>query len=155
MVILPHAIAPGIRQLRRRAVVLVDVIVGAVILGVALAVMVGILGRSIAAQTQGEQLQTAASLLDEQLNLVLAQGADSYGSRFGLEGTCDPPFQSFRYRLSFNTPPPGRPYEVTATISWVSNGRDASVSATTLIAPRLGDDPDPIRQPDEQVERQP
>lgn len=140
---------------RRRAVVLVDVIIGTVILGVALAVLVGILGRSISAQTRGEQLQTAAALLDEQLNLVLMRGPDNYASRFGLEGDCDAPFQAFRYRLQFRSPAAGRPYEVSATISWTSDGRPVSVEASTLIAPRLGDDPDPQRQPDQVIEREP
>jgi len=150
--------APGpcpARSRRCRAVVLVDVIVGSVILGVALAVMIGVLGRSISAQTRGEQLETAAALVDEQLNLVLMRGPDSYASRFGLEGECDPPFQAFRYRLSFTTPPPGRPYEVTAAVLWSSGGREQSAIASTMIAPRLGDDPDPLRQPDQQVERLP
>ena len=138
-----------------RGVVLVDVIVGAVLLGVALAVMIGILGRSITAQTQGERLQTAASLIDEQLNLVLMRGPDSYGSRFGLEGPCDAPFEDYHYSLTFSNPSPARPYEVTATISWESGGRVVSESVTTLIAPRLGDDPDPVRQPEQPVERIP
>ncbi len=140
---------------RRRAVVLVDVIVGSVILGVALAVMIGALGRSISAQSRGEQLQTAAALLDEQLNLVLMRGPDSYASRFGLEGVCDPPFDAFRYRLDVAAPIPGRAYEVTATILWDAGGREMSASASTMIAPRLGDEPDPIRRPDQQVERLP
>jgi len=54
--------------------------------------MVGILGRCLTAQTEGEQLQSAAMLLDEQLNLVLMEGADGYSSRFGNEGVCDDPF---------------------------------------------------------------
>jgi hypothetical protein len=145
----------GRRAVARRGVVLVDVIVGAVILGVALAVMIGILGRSVSAQAEGEQLEHAADLLDEQLSLVLVRGPDDYASRFPLEGECDPPFQNFRYRLTFNSPPAGRPYEVRAEVSWVSAGRPHVASVATLIAPRLGDEPDPIRQPDAVVERLP
>ena len=143
------------RRAHRRAVILVDVIVGAVLLGVALVVMIRILGTSITAQSRGEQLQTAADLLDEQFNLVLMRGPDNYGSRFGLEGPCDPPFQDYTYRLTFKSPPPGRPYEVTAAISWTSSGVPHTEEATTLIAPHLGDDPDPLRTPDQPVEREP
>lgn len=139
----------------RHAVVLVDVIVGAVLLGIALAVMLGILGRSITAQSRGEELQTAAALLDEQLNLVLMRGPDNYAGRFPVEGPCDAPFQAYSYRLSFKSAAPGLAYEVTATVSWNSGGRVQSADASTLIAPRLGDDPDPLRTPDQVVERQP
>lgn len=139
----------------RRAVVLVDVIVGAVLLGIALAVMLGILGRSITAQARGEELQTAAALLDEQLNLVLMRGPDNYAGRYPVEGACDAPFQDYSFRLTLKAPAPAHAYEVTATVSWVSGGRVQSVDASTLIAPRLGDDPDPLRTPDQPVERLP
>lgn len=145
---------PATRSIARRSgVVLVDVIVGTVILGVALAVLVGILGRCLSAQTDGEQLQTAAMLLDEQLNLVLMHGADGYSSRFGNEGACDEPFGAFQYKLDITPQSPGLPYIVKATVTWNSSGRSRSASVSTLIAPRLGDDPDPIRTLDTPVER--
>lgn len=140
-------------QIGRAGVVLVDVIVGTVILGVALAVLIGILGRSLAAQGDGEHLQTAAMLIDEQMNLVLARGPDNYGSRYETEGFCDPPFGAYRYQLNVKPQTPGRPYAVKATVMWASGGRERSASVSTLIAPRLGDDPDPIRTLDTPVER--
>lgn len=137
----------------RRGVALVDVIVATVILGIALGVLLNILGRSIDAQSTGEKLQTAAALLDEQLNLVLMRGPDNYASRYPTDGTCDAPFTDYRYKLTIHAAGGGQPYEVTAAVLWTVGGRERSVEATTLIAPRLGDDPDPVRTPDAVVER--
>jgi len=136
-----------------RGVALVDVIVATVILGIALGVLLNILGRSIDAQSTGEKLQTAASLLDEQLNLVLMRGPDNYASRYPTEGICDAPFTDYRYKLTIRSASGGQPYEVAASVLWTVGSRERSVEATTLIAPRLGDDPDPVRTPDAVVER--
>lgn len=137
----------------RRAMMLADIIVAVVMLGAALAVMVGMAGRALMAQRSGEQFSVAAMLLDEQLNLVLARGADNYASRFPVEGDCDPPFQSFRYKLEITGGQSGEAYRVIATVYWPAQGRQQSVTVETLIAPRLGDDPDPDRRPKETVDR--
>lgn len=136
-----------------RGIVLIEAIVGSVLIGVALAVIVGLGARAISQQAEGEQLRIAAMMLDEQLNLVLARGPDQYESRFGLTGVCDPPFATFRYELSIEGGVGGRPYDVTATVFWLAGGAQRSESASTLIAPRLGDEPDPDRRPTEEVSR--
>jgi hypothetical protein len=141
---------------RNSGVVLVDAIVGAILVAVALAVMLGLAGRSIATQADGERLRVAAMLLDEQLQLVLARGPDAYASRFGLTGVCEEPFTGYRWQLRFEGGTGGSPYTVTATIGWSEiSGRERSESVATLVAPRLGDEPDPERRPDEPVERWP
>lgn len=141
------------RHIQSRGVVLIDSIVAAVLLGVALAVMIGLGGRAISSQKTGEELQTAAMLLDEQLNLVLARGADDYASRFPTRGQCDKPFERFEYSLDFSEGQSGDAYRVVATILWTVGGKQRSESVETLIAPRLGDDPDPVRRPDQAVNR--
>lgn len=137
----------------RRGIVLVDAIVASILLGVSLSVIIGLAGTSISAQTQGEELQTAAMLLDEQLSLVLARGPDSYGSRFNVEGDCDPPFERFQYRLDISGGNGGDAYHVVATVTWKTGGRSRSESVETYIAPRLGDEPDPDRRPQQNVDR--
>ena len=136
-----------------RAFALVDIVVATVLLGVALASILGLTSRAIDAQVRGEHLRTAAMLLDERLNLVLARGPDSYGKEWPTEGRCDPPFEDYRFELDFDSPGAGDPYTVTATVSWNSIGRERSETITTLMAPRLGEDPDPIRAPAQSVER--
>lgn len=144
----------GRLQARTRAgVVLVDIIVATVLLGAALAVLIGMTGRAMSAQKSGEQLQVAAMLLDEQLNLVLARGPDNYASRFEVAGVCAAPYEEFRYRIDFTGGEAGEAYRVVATVVWNRTGREESASVETMIAPRLGEEPDPDRQPVEPVER--
>lgn len=137
----------------RRSFALIDCIVASVLLGVALAVMIGLGGRALSAQSTGEQLQNAAMLIDEQLNFVVARRPDNYASRFAAQGACDAPFQNYSYRIEFSEGQGGDPYRVVVTVSWTSGGKIRSESVETLIAPRLGDEPDPQRRPDEAVNR--
>ena len=138
---------------RRRGVVLVDIIVAVVLLGVSLTAMVSMTGRALSSQRSGEQMQTAAMLLDEQLNLVLARGPDNYGSRFATEGVCEEPYEMYRFKLDFTGGEGGEAYRVTATVTWNDGGASHSATAETMIAPRLGDDPDPERRPDQPAVR--
>ncbi|MBX3375911.1 MAG: hypothetical protein KF678_02770 [Phycisphaeraceae bacterium] len=140
-------------MVRRRGVMLVDAIVAAVLLGVALAVLIGLGGRALTSQSQGEQLQTAAMLLDEQLNLVLARGPDNYAARFPTRGPCEAPFENFEYSLDFSGGQSGDAYRVVATVTWRASGRTWTESVETMIAPRLGDEADPERRPGEAVNR--
>lgn len=140
---------------RRRGFALLDVIIAGIIIGISLAVVIALTGRALSSQSRGEDLQTAALLADEQLNLVLARGPDGYGRSFPTTGECDPPFDNFRYSLEFTGGSGADPYRVTVTISWLSGGSGApqSLSLQTLIAPREGDDPDPDRKPTETPSR--
>jgi hypothetical protein len=134
-------------MVRSRGVILVDVIVGTLLLGIALIVLITIAGRAQSAQAEGEQLQIAASLIDEQLNLVLARGPDNYAASFPIEGPCDTPFSDYTYKLTIADGQGGYPYTVTCSVSWIAAGRPRSASVQTLIAARLGEDPDPDRVP--------
>lgn len=138
---------------RTHGVVLVDLLVAAMLLGIAVAAMVSLTGRALSSQRQGEELQTAAMLLDEQLQLVLARGPDDYASRFPIEGPCDAPFEAYRYTLKIEGGEGGDPYLVIATVSWNASGRVRSESIETFIAPRLGEEPDPLRKPADPVLR--
>ena len=143
----------GWRRLSR-GVALIDAIVAAVILGVALSAVIGMGSQAINSQRIGQEIQTASMLADEQLNLVLARGPDDYAKRFPpLSGECDEPFKSFAYALVISGGAGGAPYQVRATIKWDSSGRERSVTVETLIAPRLGEDIDPDRRPATPVER--
>ena len=141
-------------MLRARGVVLVDLLVAAVLMGVALAVLVGMAGRALSSQSTGERLATAAMLADEQLNLVLARGPDQYASRYEVEGACEAPFESFRYRLDVGGGGAGgEADEVAATILWREGDRERTIRVDTLMASRLGEEADPDRKPKERVER--
>lgn len=137
-----------------RGIALVDIVVGVVLLGIVVVTLLNLLSRAVAAQSMGEQMQTAAMLIDEQLNLVLARGPDNYASRFESQGVCDAPFEMYRFRLTFSGGSGGEPYLVRATVAWDSGGVERSESVETLVAPRIGEDTDPIRRPDQVTERE-
>lgn len=162
----------GMMARTARGMMLVDILVAVIMLGTSLAILIGMTARALRAQRTGETLANVAMLLDEQLNLILARGPDEYSSRFPLEGPCDPPFEGFRYRISFNASDPaiaaagggggassssststGGTYAVSVTISWNDGGFIRTESVQTRIAPRLGDEPDPDRRPPETVDR--
>lgn len=138
----------------RRAFILVDVIIAGVLLGIALATVIGLTGSALASQRRGEELQNAAMLADEQLNLVLAVGPEAFPSTFRTRGACPEPFANYQYAVTITPRGGSEPYIVTAEITWKSGARDLSVVVQTMIAPRRGDEPDPERQPEEIIERE-
>ncbi len=137
-----------------RAVALLDALIAAIILGVSLAGIITLGGQALRTQDMGERIAIASMLADEQLNLVLARGPDDYGKRFPLEGSCDAPFDLYRFKLEL-TGSGTSAYQVRATVFWRSGdvGAEQSVVLETAIAPRPGTDPDPDRRPEEPVER--
>ena len=137
----------------RRGFALLDAIIAAVILGISLTAIIGLAGRAVSSQTLGEEIQIAAMLADEQLNLVLARGPENYAQRFAVRGSCDAPFDRFRYSLDLGGGTGVEPYQVRATILWEGSTGEKSIVVETLIAGRPGDDADPLRQPPQPVER--
>lgn len=143
---------------RARGVALIDAIIAAILLGVALVTLVSIASGSIASARLGQEIATAANLADEQLQLVLARGPDDYARRFAAKGACDPPFQAYAYEVQLAGGGDRAPYRVRATVRWDSPRGPQSVVVETLIAPRTvqGDaQADPDRRPASVVERQP
>ena len=133
-----------------RGFALLDALVAAVILGVALATIIGLSSQALSSQRLGEQIATAAMMADEQLGLVVARGPDGYAKSYPLEGACDNPFGAYRYKLDLSGGTGGTPYTVRCTISWDSagsGGTPQSIVIDTLLAARTGDDPDPDRKP--------
>lgn len=142
------------RRRLRPSFVLADALIATIILAGALGAVMALAGRAMNAQHQGERLQQVAMLLDEQLGLVLMRGPDDYASAYPMTGQCDAPFEQYAYTLSIAGGSGGAAYEVTATITWTEAGRPRSESISTLIAPRLGDEPDPDRMPTQTILRE-
>lgn len=140
----------------RRGFALVDVIVGAVILGASLTVVVGLAGQAVTAQLRGQDLATAAMLADEQLQMVLARGPDDYQRRFRPSGTCDEPFEDYSYNVEVGGTGQSAPYEVSATISWKRAWGEQSLTIRTLVASRIAGEEfeeDPERRPETPIQR--
>lgn len=140
----------------RAGVALLDAIVATIIMGVALALIIGLGGSAISAQTQGEQIQTAAMLADEQLELVLATGVDSTSAALPTSGTCDAPFEKYRYALSITPGSDSQPSIVKVTITWDTLTGPRSIDVETRIATRPSVDQNPQdRAPTEIIQRGP
>lgn len=144
---------------RSRSFALIDCIVATVLLGVSLAVMIGLASNALNSQQTGERMANAAMLADEQLQLVLARGPDGYSQRFPVQGACDSPFADYRFKLAFRGGASvGDPYQVGCTIAWTTSGSERNISIETLIAARTGSedaDPNPIRTPKTGIVRTP
>jgi len=148
-----------VKRRNARAFAIVDAVVGAVLLGVGLVAVIGLTGQAISSQSHGEQLQVAAMIADERLNEVLAVGPEAYPSVFKLKGTCEAPYEDFRYEVTLEPQGESDPYLVRAEVFWRAGAGggggtgERSIIVETLIAPRLGDDPDPDRKPEQTTSR--
>ena len=137
----------------RRGFLLLDSIVATVILGIALSVVLGLGSLAISSQSRGEQEQVAAMILDEQLELVVAVGPEAFASVFERRGTAPAPFENYEYEVDIEALGNRDPFKVTATVTWTHAGRERSLTVETLIAARLGEEPDPDRRPQESLGR--
>ena len=135
-----------------RGFALMDVIVGAAILGIGLAVVISMSSQSLARQVEAEKQITASWLADELLTMILVEGPDIYGKVHPSRGTCEPPFDDFTYEIELEDDGELLPVHAIATISWEAVGGKHSSAIETYIARRFGD-PVP-RVPAEPVDRE-
>lgn len=152
----PSPPAPDRRsRATRPGFALIDAIVAVTLLGVALSVIIGLVGSAVGAQRAGERLATAAMLADERLSLILARGVESaLGSAGTTESPCEAPFADFRSSVSVSGGrSAGEAYTVDVRISWDETTGPKSVSVRALIAPRDGDEINPDRRPQTTPER--
>ena len=136
----------------RRGFVLMDVIIGAAILAVGLAVVISMSSRSLARQADAEKQITASWLADEMLTMVLVEGPDVYEKVHPPRGNCEPPFEQFSYEIELESDGEYLPVRVIATISWDAIGGKHHSIIETLVARRFGE-PVP-RIPAEIVDRE-
>ena len=136
----------------RRGFVRVDAIGAAVLLGVGPTVVIGLTGSARGAQARGERLQRAAALADERLNMVLALGPERYEADDDMAGEFPEPDDDYRFEVTIAPGAGGDPSFVSVEIVWGERSRDR-LYVETFIAPRTGDQPDPERDPERQVER--
>lgn len=139
-----------------RAFALLDVLIGGVLLGIALAVILGLSGQSLTAQTRGEQMQQAARLADQLLSMVLSVGPEAYMDRFPMRGQGDEVFEGYAWELEIQDMGQSRPFDVRATV-WYgpsSTPTEDAVIVETRIAAHVDEDPELDRAPEEPVVRQ-
>lgn len=122
----------------RRAMALVDVIIGGVMLAIALSVLIALTTRSLAAHTDGEKRLVASWLADELLNMVVTLGPDVWPKVNDEAGTFEAPFDEFTYDVSLDFLGDSHPYKVIASVNWEGN-RAEPIYVETFIAVRKGE----------------
>lgn len=137
---------------RRRGFALIDVIIGGILLAVGLAAILSLGARSMNMHLKGEREVIAASLLDDLLGSVLADGPKDFPDLHEMRGYCDPPYEDFEFAVDIEEGNSGVPYKVAVTVQH-SASRD-TWTVETLIAAKLGDEPDPPRAPLEPIDRE-
>ncbi|MFO0827049.1 MAG: hypothetical protein U0572_02780 [Phycisphaerales bacterium] len=150
-----RAAARGRRQVvatgARRAFALIEVLVGGILLAIGLSAVLVIGSRALDMQRRGERDVIASALLDGILSQMLADGPKDYVDMYPLSGTCDPPFTDFDYAIEVDDGAPGVPFRVLVRVSHITG---QEWFCETSIAPKLGDEPDPDRMPEEPLDRQ-
>ena len=136
---------------RARGFALIDVIIAGVILGIGLTTLFALTSRSLDMQRDGEIQVMAAGMLDDLLSTVLLEGPADFPDLHPIGGRGEYPYEQFEYRVNINDPGEGEPYRIEAVVIHDS-GR--TYRCETLIAAKLGDEPDPIRYPEEPIDRE-
>lgn len=133
---------------------LVDVLVGTVLIGIALGGILAVSTRALSMQRESGDLRQAGMVADEVMSTIHAYGVDSYTRVIRARGSASAPFDRFAYEVNVRTGRAGEPDEVRVLVSWQSaTGQPRSFVLDALIAPRLGDEPDPNRRPPEATDR--
>ncbi|GIW74378.1 MAG: hypothetical protein KatS3mg103_0900 [Phycisphaerales bacterium] len=146
MVVAPEA--------RARGFLLVDVIVGVVLLGIALGGVLAVSTRALSMQRRATDLQQAAMVADEVMATVHAYGTEGYTQVLPAKGRGGEPFDRFGYEVRVRSQGSGQADLVSVQVTWQSpSGQPRWFTLEALIAPRLGEQPEPNRQPPEPIER--
>lgn len=137
-----------------RGFLLVDVIVGVVLLGVALGGILAVSTRALSMQREAADLRRAGMVADEVMSTVHAYGTEEYTRVIRSRGRASEPFERFAYEVEVGSGRSGQADAVKIRVTWQSaTGQPRSFTLEALIAPRLGDEPDPNRQPPEAISR--
>ena len=143
---------PSPRRRLARGFALIDVIVGGILLAVGLAAILSLGARSLSLHQRGEREVIAASLIDDLLGTVLSDGPKDFPDLHEMRGTCEAPYEDFEFLVEIDEGSSGVPYKVAVTVQHIATGDTWTVE--TLIAAKLGEEPDPIRTPVEPIDRE-
>lgn len=130
---------------------LIEVVIAGVILAIGVTTLLTLTSRSLSMQRRGEEKIVAATILDELLSAVLTEGPQDYVRLHSTTGPCEPPFTDWEYRIEIEDAVGSDPFQVLAQIVSPNGG---VYECATLIAPKLGETPDPDRFPPEPIDRE-
>jgi prepilin-type N-terminal cleavage/methylation domain-containing protein len=130
---------------------LIEVIVAGLILAVGMTALLTLTSRALAMQRRGEQKIVAASILDELLGSILTEGPQDFVRLHSTNGPCEPPFEDWNYKVEIEDAVGIDPFRLMAE---VTSPDETVYQCATLIAPKLGEVPDPDRFPPEPIDRE-
>lgn len=139
-------------QRLERAFALIEVLIAGIMVAIGLTAIITVGTRALALQQRGEREVVAASLLDEVLSRVLADGPDDFVRLQPGTGVFDRPFDDYEFEVVIADGGLGIPARVLARVFHPSTG--GVWECETLIAIRTGDDPHPVRVPFEPIDRE-
>ncbi|MBX3354727.1 MAG: hypothetical protein KF724_03400 [Phycisphaeraceae bacterium] len=134
-----------------RGYALIDALLGGLLLAIALVAVLSLSARSLQMERAGEEEVVAASLLDEVLSLVLAEGPVDFPKVHDTAGRFDPPFGDWEFEVLIEAQGLGDPWRVLAIVRSPSG---ATYRCGTLLAPRPEDAPIIMRRPPQRLERE-
>ena len=135
----------------RTGFTLIEVLVAGIVLAIGMTTLLSITSQALSTQRRGEQKIIAASLLDELLSSVLTEGPQDFIRLKSSSGPCDAPFDDWEYVVEIDNAVGSDPFKVLATVTSPSG---QAYECGTLIAPKLGEEPNPDRFPFEPIDRE-
>jgi hypothetical protein len=137
---------------RRRGFALMDAIIAGILLAIGMIAVLGVSGHALTMQRRGEIDIRAAAALDELLSLVLTEGPVDFEDLHPARGRFDAgsPYADFEYEVSIAQGGAGVPAHVAVSLVHDS-GRSYAIE--TRIAEKRGEEPDPVREPYEPLDR--
>lgn len=116
-----------------RGFTLLEVMIALAIVGVALVSLLGLSARSIEVNGRLQKI-TQATLLAQQRMGEIELRASQGGIRMNdEEGTFDPPFDAYRWRVSYEDTPLQFLKLVTVTVAWGDEGKNEMVDLTSFV----------------------
>ena len=137
----------------RRGFALMDAVIAGVLLSIGMITVLSVGGQAMSMQRRGEIDVRAAAALDDLLSGVLTEGVADYEKLHPLSGGFDPgsPYEDFEFEITIERGGSGVPARVVARVIH-ENGREYSVE--TSISEKRGEEPDPVREPTEPIDRE-
>lgn len=141
------------RSVRRGGFALMDAIIAGILLSIGMVAVLSVAGQALALARRGEIDVRAAAAIDELLGTVLTEGPRDFPDLHPTSGQFDEgsPYTDFEYAIRIDQGGSGVPAEVEVVLTHAS-GRAYTV--VTRIAEKRGEEPDPIRYPEDPIDRE-
>jgi general secretion pathway protein I len=116
-----------------RGFTLLEVMIALAIVSVALVSLLALANRSIGVQSRLERLTQATLLAQRKMGEVEAAGKTDAVAAQATQGSFEPPFEEYRWRLAFEETPLAAVRRVTVTVAWGDEGRNERVEIDSFL----------------------